>query len=138
MGNVSGNVSPPGGVRPCAISDGRVSDSPGPVGAHQRGAARATDGVLLLRILRGWASAGRKVGMRRRARRCGRARPALVEPDELGRASNTELCARPSDRLYRLCLPMGFFTKLTRTVWGVPVRILVVLVKDLAGVSRSG
>jgi len=62
MGNVPGNVSPPGGVRPCTISDGRVSDSPGPVGAHQRGAARATDGVLF-RILGGWASPGRKVGM---------------------------------------------------------------------------
>ena len=28
---------------------------------------------------------------------------------------------------------MGFFTKSTRTAWGVPVRILAVLVKDLAG-----
>jgi hypothetical protein len=76
--------------------------------------------------------------MRRRARRCGRARPALIEPDEPGRASNTEPCARPSDRLYRLCVPMGFFTKLTRAAWGVPVRILVVLVKDLAGSLEVG
>ena len=28
---------------------------------------------------------------------------------------------------------MGFFTKFTRTAWDVPVRILAVLVKDLAG-----
>jgi hypothetical protein len=27
---------------------------------------------------------------------------------------------------------MGFFTKFTRTAWDVPVRILAVLVKDLA------
>ena len=33
---------------------------------------------------------------------------------------------------------MGFFTKLTRTAWGVPVRILVVLVKDLAGSLEVG
>ena len=41
-----------------------------------------------------------------------------------------------SDRL----LPhrMGFFTKLTRTAWGVPVGILVVLVKDLAGSLEVG
>ena len=75
--------------------------------------------------------------MRRRARRCGRARPALIEPDEPGRASDKELCARPSDRLHRPSLPIGFFTKFTRTAWDVPVRIRAVLVKDLAGSSRS-
>ena len=97
-GNVSGNVP-----RPAAAPMryfGRA-DSLGPTGMHQRGSARATDGVLLFRILRGWASAGREVGIRRRAGRCGCARPTLIEPDEPGRASNTELCARPSDRLQR-------------------------------------
>src|SRR6266566_8997865 len=78
------------------------ADSLGPTGMHQRGSARATDGVLLFRILRGWASAGREVGMRRRARRCGCARPALIEPE---RASNTVqdlptgFIAMPSDGL---------------------------------------
>ena len=33
---------------------------------------------------------------------------------------------------------MGFFTKFTRTAWGVPVRILAVLVKDLAGSLEVG
>ena len=75
--------------------------------------------------------------MRRRARRCGPARPALIESDE-PRASNKELRARPSDRLHGLCLPTGFFAKLTRTAWGVSVRILVVLVKDLAGSLEIG
>jgi hypothetical protein len=33
---------------------------------------------------------------------------------------------------------MGFFTKFTLTAWGASVRILVVLVKDLAGSLEVG
>src|SRR5262245_22829112 len=51
-------------------------DSLGPTGMHQRGSARATDGVLFFRIFRGWVSAEREVGMRPSAR----PRPSVEYP----------------------------------------------------------
>jgi hypothetical protein len=58
--------------------------------------------------------------------------------DYLGATLETAGGKKPSDRLHRPCLPIGFFTKLTRTARGVPVPILVVLVKDLAGSLEVG